>query len=533
MPSPPTVPTPLRKLMEMVDRDELILPEIQREFVWQRRSVILLFDSLFRQLPIGHMLVWKARRLVHAKRFYDRKPPSGGAIDSFYGYLLDGQQRITALTRVRDADENYPLMFYAFPDRESEETEPFVWRRSRHAVNPWYVPVRDLLTGDFDVLKFLREIKGDEYYKPEFESRIHDELLKVKQLLDYQVGVIEFETDDYRAATELFIRFNSTGTKLKKSDLFLAELAVKVPGLVVSDIQRAAQRYADAKFDFTMPFLTQCLLAVCTRRLRTKASSAWKDFKDSEIKDAWRRTERGLGHLIRLLTGTVRWQSGSLIPSFNALIPLLFVATENDGIDASEAALARRWLLLTGIRGHFSGSVHTEIDRLLRRLTANASVQELCKATGSSSLKKLRPNEFFASRISGPLMSLYVSMLAENDARDWCDHHARLDGTVSGHNARLQVHHFFPRSLLKKHGRGDDDINTVANYTLLSASTNLHVGAEEPATYMKRVQVPEAQLTKQCIPLNRDLWHLGRYDDFLEERRKLLTSAANDFLDSK
>jgi hypothetical protein len=517
--------------MEMVDRDELILPEIQREFVWQPRSVILLFDSLFRQLPIGHMLVWKARRPVRSKGFYGRKAPSGSTIDSFYGYLLDGQQRITALTRVRDADEKYPLMFYAFPDRESENADPFVWRRKWHAESPWYISVRDLITGDFDVLKYLREIKEDEYYKPEFESRIHDELLNVKQLLDYQIGVIEFETDDYRAATELFIRFNSTGTKLKKSDLFLAELAVEVPGLVVSDIQRAAQKYAN--FGFTMPFLTQCLLAVCTRRLRTKARSAWSGSENSEIKDAWRRTERGLGHVIRLLTGTVRWQSGSLIPSFNALIPLLFVAAENDGIGTSESSLARRWLLLTGIRGHFSGSAHTEIDRLLRRLTPNASIQELCKATGSSSLKKLRPNEFVASRISGPLMSLYVSMLAENDARDWCDHHARLDGTVSGHNARLQVHHFFPQSLLRKHGWGEDEINTVANYTLLSAGTNLKVWAEEPATYMKRVLVPEAQLTKQCIPLNRDLWHLERYGDFLEERRKLMATAANDFLDAK
>lgn len=530
MPVPPTVSTPLRKLMEMVERDELILPEIQREFVWQRRSVMLLFDSLFRQLPIGHMLVWKARQPVPTKPFYGRKPPRHRSFESFYGYLLDGQQRITALTRVRDADENYPLMFYAFPDRESEDAPPFVWRKNWHAENPWYISVRDLLTGDLNVLKYLRDIKRDESYMPEFESRIHDELLRVKQLLDYQVGVIEFETDDYRAATELFIRFNSTGTKLKKSDLFLAELAVEVPGLVASDIQRAARKYAN--FDFTMPFLTQCLLAVCTRRLRTKARSAWKDFKNNEIRDAWRRTERGLGHVIRLLTGTVRWRSGSLIPSFNALIPLLFVAAENDGIDASEAALARRWLLLTGIRSHFSGSVHTEIDRLLRRLTANSSVQELCKAT-SSSLKKLRPNEFVGSRVSGPLMSLYVSMLAENDARDWQDHHARLDGTVMGHNAGLQVHHFFPRSLLKRHGRGDDQINTMANYTLLSASANLCVGAEEPATYMRRIQVPEAQLTKQCIPLNRDLWHLGRYDDFLEERRQLLTTAANEFLDSK
>ena len=33
-----------------------------------------------------------------------------------------------------------------------------------------------------------------------------------------------------------------------------------------------------------------------------------------------------------------------------------------------------------------------------------------------------------------------------------------------------------------------------------------------------------------CLPRDRDLWRLGRYDDFLKERRQLLSNAANDFL---
>src|SRR5437867_6400720 len=53
MQNPPTVSTPVRKLLERVDNEQLILPEIQRDSVWQKRSVMLLFDSLFRGLPIG------------------------------------------------------------------------------------------------------------------------------------------------------------------------------------------------------------------------------------------------------------------------------------------------------------------------------------------------------------------------------------------------------------------------------------------------------------------------------------------------
>jgi hypothetical protein len=514
-----------------VDKQQLVLPEIQRDFIWQPRSVMLLFDSLFRGLPIGHMLVWKAKRAVAQKAFHGRKLRPGDLLDNFYGYLLDGQQRLTALAHVRDADDKYRLMFYAYPNREADGDDNFVWQRRWNEDNPWYIAVADVLPRSFDVLGYLRRIKDDEYYQPAFEQRIHDELIKLKNLLDYPVGVIEYETDDYREATEVFIRFNSTGRRLSKSDLFLAELAVHVPGLAIKEIQHAAQKHP--RFEFTMPFLTQCLLAVCTGRLKTKAKQAWKDnaghdYAPKEIKEAWHKTERGLEHVIRFLTGTVRWQSADLIPSFNALIPLIVIAAENDGIRPREAELARRWLLLTGVRTHFSGTVHTELDRILRRLKREMSIRELRRATAPS-LRKLRPNDFEGSRVSGPVTSLYLSMLAEKDARDWCDPHLRLDGKVHGLNAELQIHHFFPGSLLRKHGRGGE-ANTFGNYAVISKSCNLDVLAEEPATYMKRIRVPEAELEKQCIPLDRKLWHLDFYPDFLRERRRLLADACNRFL---
>jgi uncharacterized protein with ParB-like and HNH nuclease domain len=35
------------------------IPEIQREFVWDRKRVANLFDSIWRQLPIGTLLIWE------------------------------------------------------------------------------------------------------------------------------------------------------------------------------------------------------------------------------------------------------------------------------------------------------------------------------------------------------------------------------------------------------------------------------------------------------------------------------------------
>jgi len=82
----------LGELLAFIDREQLVLPEIQRDFIWDRRSVLKLFDSLYRQMPIGHMLVWKARQAVRSKGFAHRRPPRGAhELDGFFGYLLDGQ----------------------------------------------------------------------------------------------------------------------------------------------------------------------------------------------------------------------------------------------------------------------------------------------------------------------------------------------------------------------------------------------------------------------------------------------------------
>jgi hypothetical protein len=517
------------KLLEMMDKEQLVLPEIQRDFVWTKKSIKLLIDSLYRGLPIGHMLVWKAQTTVDAKTFDKRKMKRGIRLDGFYGYLLDGQQRLTALAHLRDGDEEYPLMFYVWPEREADEEETLYWRGKNEPDDPWCIPVGEVLSDDFSVTDRLNTIKASEWFKPGHEEIIRRDLSAMQAIRDYDVGVTEFETDDYKLATELFVRFNSTGSKLRRSDLSIAELAIHVPGLVSKDIRQAQNRWRD--FRFTMPFLVQCLLAVHTGRFRLKETEqAWSDAKPSEVKDAWRKTERAIGKMIEFLTGTVRWTSASLIPSFNALIPLVVVLANGNIWSLQEKRLARRWLLLASVHGYFSGSVQTQLDKVLRGMQPDPSMTMLWNST-KRSLRRLRADDFQTGRLSGPVMSLFLSMIRDRGAKDWQNTDSPLDGTVVGHGAALHVHHFFPRALLNKRKElKRAEINTFANYSVISASTNLDVLSEEPATYLDRIPVPEDELSKQCIPLNRDLWHVGRYNEFLAQRRKLLAEEANKFL---
>ena len=65
----------------------------------------------------------------------------------------------------------------------------------------------------------LDGIRAREAVSPEEAEKIQEDFIKLQGLLDYSVGITEFESNDYREATELFIRFNGTGKRLSKSDL--------------------------------------------------------------------------------------------------------------------------------------------------------------------------------------------------------------------------------------------------------------------------------------------------------------------------
>jgi len=147
-------------------------------------------------------------------------------------------------------------------------------------------------------------------------------------------------------------------------------------------------------------------------------SHFWSDEDANAVRASWKETERAFGHLVNFLTGTVRWQRSTLIPSFNALVPLVYVLAKNGSWASEEALLARRWLLLSPVHGYFSGSVQTQMDKILRKLGDDPSIKKLTSVT-KGALRRLKADSFDTGRLSGPIMSLYLSMLRESDARDW------------------------------------------------------------------------------------------------------------------
>ena len=78
----------IEDLLSWIKQGIIALPEMQRPFVWSSSKVRDLIDSLYKGYPVGYIIVWQNPDV----KLKD------GTISSGKKIIIDGQQRITALT---------------------------------------------------------------------------------------------------------------------------------------------------------------------------------------------------------------------------------------------------------------------------------------------------------------------------------------------------------------------------------------------------------------------------------------------------
>lgn len=90
----------LNHLITNIDTGEIALPDLQRTFVWDNGKVRDLFDSLYKGLPIGMLILWKINESNN-----EFKPIGLDKKTTPSKLIIDGQQRLTALYAVITGSE--------------------------------------------------------------------------------------------------------------------------------------------------------------------------------------------------------------------------------------------------------------------------------------------------------------------------------------------------------------------------------------------------------------------------------------------
>ena len=293
-------------LLNQIKHEEIVLPAIQRDFVWPEGKVLRLLDSIMRGYPIGIALLWETYLDLQYRKFGEAFHPGG--IHDFKDnkrkkklkLVLDGQQRLQSLYialygsyegkslyfdvlsgRASDdlAEEKYE---FEFLDKEGFEHWQEEMRagtaapdESQNGEPQYLVKVADLFAagvrGRDSLAKRVKQhvtlAEDDEGRLSENMARFHDALTMNTNIL--KVSVIDEnlpgDNPDRKSEAdvlEIFVRVNREGTPLSRSDLIFSMLKLNWRESAESLPEFVRQINEGNAFELDTDFVIRCLFAV-------------------------------------------------------------------------------------------------------------------------------------------------------------------------------------------------------------------------------------------------------------------------------
>lgn len=566
---------PIGTLVDMYKRGELRLPEIQRHYVWRATRVRDLLDSLYRGYPSGSILMWETDEPVPTRDFAIAQDSTAFAGRKL---LLDGQQRLTSLTAVlegkpvsvRGRKKPIEILFnLEHPDgppgydtevtsdeesltaaddelsddaEDSDDTEQTVLEKLKNrtfvvgskniAALPQWVSVSEVFGTDNDA--DILEKTGIESLKDPRYKRYSDRLKKLRAIKNYHYVVHVLERAmSYEEVTEIFVRVNSLGAKLKSSDLALAQISSRWPNLL-KELEAFQEECEQSWFTIDLGQLVRAMVVFATQQCLFKTVASTPIDK---LKDGWQQAQEGLRFAINFLRTNAGIEDESLLSSPMFIHVLAAVSRVKDNrLTAQEQQQLLHWLLVANARGRYSrGSTETLLNEDLAILFRTGNIAALMEPVKRQFGRlHIEPDDLKARGVNSPLFSLTYLALKDAGAKDWYSG-LGLSLTHQGKLHFIQWHHILPKSLLKEHGFETGEINEIANMAFITGQTNRRISNKEATKYLADVVVKQgaAALESQCVPTDPALWQIDRYRDFLVQRREALAARMNAFIRAK
>ena len=520
------------------------LPNIQRPFVWREEQICRLYDSILREYPISTLLIWKTTSGIRRRKFIDNWKNTLRLRDFFVledgkkkKLVLDGQQRLQSLfIGLRGSFEGRELCLdmlsgeIAAPD---DVKYKFKFLDSAKIAFPW-IKFKYLIYTNKIRREILTELKrgagraltGDETNKLEDNLDLVNRTFKMEEVITYQeLDSIDnpnlYSEDD---VVEVFIRANSGGTRLGKSDLLFSLL-------------NANWEFADEKmeelleslnvhgFSFDRDFVLKTCLVLLRQGARYEVAKFRKPGVREEIRSQWDRISEAIQDVLDWVRGKTFVGCDKALPTYLVLIPLVYVRFRYP--DAWKRARdVDKYLLRCSLAGAFGGRPDNLLDGLVRKIDElkDFSLKELFGVIRSQGRSlELTEDRFWRLGYRSGTIHLLFNL--------W---YRDFNYTPAYANNLPQVDHIFPQSKLSEikvvnpeTGRRVMkyriwDRNQLANCMLLTREEN-GAGGKADQTPDKWFSDKDTKyLEMHLIPTDKTLWRMERYEDFIEARKDLI-----------
>lgn len=351
-----------KEALRLADTHFLLLPDIQREYVWSQVDIEKMFESIVDGYPIGSCIFWKTNKktineekpnLYYFLRDFEKdkskntKAPEVVGEEGDYYVVLDGQQRITSLNIAlygtykgyrggrgyKWSDPNnwitrelyYNLDYYLQDvDEERDDENPpkrFCFLSNEEAAKGNYFKVKEIVAFDDDdsLLEFL--------INEGYAARVRKDLGKLYKrfVSSSNDGIIHYyciSENTYDEALDIFVRVNSTGRKLSKSDLLFSTLidGWKEGKESIDGLIQSANSRGDG-YSFNRDYLMRLMLVLVDAKTNLQIESF--DRKTVQlIRDNWTYLSAAFSNMVDVLVSI--GISGGFLSSYNATMPLVY-----------------------------------------------------------------------------------------------------------------------------------------------------------------------------------------------------------------
>lgn len=534
----------ISQIIDKIDEKQLFVPAFQREYVWKRKHAKDLIASLIKDYPTGTMLVWDTNNPPELKgnHKYDERQ---GTVK----LILDGQQRITTLYMLLTG--NIPPYYKAeeilqdprslYVNIESLELE--YYKKTSMENNPVWLKITDVLKGKVSLFDLVNEVAK----KQEIENLPKEQIYRIEKNIqtiqnikerDFVEQVIPTKAS-IKDAIDIFYIVNASGVNLTDAELALAQIS----GYWPDARERIKQKLNLLEMNgwvFNLDFMMYVLLGVM-HNMGSKMEKLHTIDNLPRIMDVWKKLENDtLDYVLNILKSQAYIEHTKEINSVYALVPIIVFAFNKgkDKMSQVELNKAIKWFYYSQIRNRYVSQLPQKLDRDLRVVVSDANpFDKLISVIESERKLEIDKDEFVGVGISHPLWGLMKWYFKSIDAK--CLSTGISIRKNMGKKYELEYDHIFPYSVLKESGY---DINNRHKYSFAQEITNRAVltqvanrtkSAMMAEGYLKEVKEKFPNSLKlQCIPENEDLWKLENFELFLEERRKLLANALNNYLNN-
>jgi uncharacterized protein with ParB-like and HNH nuclease domain len=568
----------IKEIIADIQSNRLFLPPIQRDFVWDKKRMIHIFDSIYRGYPINNFVLWKllpstAKKYplhhfvkTYTEKIYLKKEPAPhNLLQKEVWAVVDGQQRLNSLyiglsgeykfkkgkkrnvesslipsrlyfnLMATAAGKNEENLFNYYSDEEA----------ANHALDDISFEVGRVLTwenADKEINKAYRELlleiknTNRKTIIDKFESR--ENIIKghLRRLFDMvnelAINYLEINEQNLDEVVEIFIRINSGGLVLKKSALLFSTLIASwLEG--EDEINGMVEGLIDGGLDIDKDFIMRTCIVLSDLPIKYRLESFNKK-NTAKIIQNWPIIKNSLNKLVDILPNIGYSHQSNL--SENALIPILYYIKNGGSIKSAKALNnLKLYYVVSQVNEIFGGQGDQVLEKVRGEFIRQLKTGNTLNFKGLSELKlpggksfafnEEKINEIINETYYGsPHAYFILSLLYPN---------------IDLKTKRYDVDHIHPRSkfnrtnliangIIDEHTIKiwlDDKKDILSNLQLMAPVDNNSKRGKTFIDYVSNVKpfsIRKQLLSENILPVwkNKRMLELKNYDSFIDWRSK-------------